>query len=273
MGHGFGLPHSSGPYGATYDSRWDVMSNVWGNCSPPDPNYGCVGVHTISYHKDRLGWIPPSRKFVPLPGSSQTITIERLGQPVSGSNYLMAQIPIGGSTTQFYTIEARRFAGYDIQIPGEAIVIHRVDTTRGDRLAQVVDTDDNGDPNDAGAMWIPGDTFVDTANRITVSVNRATTTGFEVTISFNATFRLSVSVKGKGTVTGPGINCRTNPRRDPTGCTEAYNAGAGVTLTATPDSRFRFARWQGACAGQGNPCSLTMTNNKSVTALFKRSRR
>ena len=25
-------PHSSGPYGATYDSRWDVVSDVWGNC-------------------------------------------------------------------------------------------------------------------------------------------------------------------------------------------------------------------------------------------------
>ena len=49
MGHGFGLPHSSGPYGATYDSRWDVMSDVWGNCPPvsPTPTYGCVGTHTI----------------------------------------------------------------------------------------------------------------------------------------------------------------------------------------------------------------------------------
>ena len=25
MGHGFGLPHSSGAYGATYDNAWDVM--------------------------------------------------------------------------------------------------------------------------------------------------------------------------------------------------------------------------------------------------------
>jgi M6 family metalloprotease-like protein len=177
MGHGFGLPHSSGPYGATYDSRWDVMSNIWGNCSPPHPAYGCVGVHTISYHKDMLGWIPAARKYVPAPGSTETIVLERLGQPVSGSNYLMAQIPIGSSTSEFYTVEARRFAGYDTQIPGEAIVIHRVNWQ-----AQVVDPDSNGDPNDAGAMWLPGDTFVDTANSITVEVDAATPTGFVVTI-------------------------------------------------------------------------------------------
>jgi M6 family metalloprotease-like protein len=177
MGHGFGLPHSSGPYGQTYDSRWDVMSNVWGNCSPPHPVYGCVGGHTISYHKDMLGWIPAARKYVPVSGSTKTIVLERLGQPLSGSNYLMAQIPIGSSTTEFYTIEARRFAGYDSQIPGEAIVIHRVNGQ-----AQVVDPDNNSNPNDAGAMWLPGDAFVDPANDIMVDVDAAPPTGFVVTI-------------------------------------------------------------------------------------------
>jgi hypothetical protein len=36
MGHGFGMPHSSGPYSATYDSEWDVMSGA-GLCGA-DPN-------------------------------------------------------------------------------------------------------------------------------------------------------------------------------------------------------------------------------------------
>ncbi|HEV8306243.1 MAG TPA: hypothetical protein VGW35_01140, partial [Methylomirabilota bacterium] len=81
MGHGFGLPHSSGPYSATYDSRWDVMSYAYADCSPPVPTYGCVGTHTISFHKDRLGWIPPSRKYVAIPGRTDTISLERLAQP------------------------------------------------------------------------------------------------------------------------------------------------------------------------------------------------
>ena len=183
MGHGFGLPHSSGPYSATYDSRWDVMSNIWENCSPPDPDYGCIGVHTISHHKAFLGWNPSSRQYTAMPGTSQSLILEPLSLPASGSNYQMARLPIAGSLTNFYTVEARMFIGYDEQIPGEAIVIHRVDTTRGDRVAQVVDSDNDGDPNDAGAMWLPGETFTDPANGITVSVDAATPTGFAVTIT------------------------------------------------------------------------------------------
>jgi CARDB len=183
MGHGFGLPHSSGPYDATYDSDWDTMSGG-GTCEALDVTDGCIGVHTISYHKDLLGWIPPERKYIPSSGGTETITMERLAQPAFEAGYLMAQVPIGGSTTQFYTVEARRFAGYDVSVPGEAIVIHKVDTNRV-KPAQVVDVDGNGDPNDAGAMWTPGETFSDAANGISVSVDEATLTGFQITVSYN----------------------------------------------------------------------------------------
>ena len=157
MGHALGLQHSSGPYDGTYDSRWDVMS-AGGFCRNYDPEYGCVSVHTIAYHKDFLGWIPPDRKYVAAPNSTQTIPLERLAQP-GEEGYLMAQIPIRESPTDFYTAEARLFAGYDDGIPNEAIVIHKVDTTLVDRLAQVVDVDNNGDPNDEGAMWTVGEIF------------------------------------------------------------------------------------------------------------------
>ena len=165
MGHTFGLLHSSGPYGqddplfspTTYDSKWDVMSGG-GSCRFRDPEYNCIGVHTIAYHKDFLGWIPPARKYVAPRNSTRTITLERLAQPHS-DGYLLAQILIGDSGTDFYTVETRLFAGYDDEIPDEAVVIHKVNTTRRDRLAQVVDIDNNGNPNDAGAMWTVGEAF------------------------------------------------------------------------------------------------------------------
>ena len=122
-------PASSGPYGATYDSRWDVMSDVWGNCPPYDATYGCVGTHTISYHKDLLGWIPSNRRYVAALGTSQTITLEPLDQ-LASSGYMIARIPLPGTTTRFYTVETRRLAGYDAKLPGHAVVIHLVDTTR-----------------------------------------------------------------------------------------------------------------------------------------------
>ena len=195
MGHAFGLQHSSGPYGqddppsspTTYDSDWDVMSGGEFFSYHYHPGYGgSLGVHTIAYHKDFLGWIPPDRKYVAPPNSRSTITLDRLAQPNS-EVYLMAQIPIGYST--FYTVESRLFAGYDDGIPNEAIVIHKVDTTREDRLAQVVDVDNNGNPNDEGAMWTLGEIFTDSKNGIQVSVDATYSTGFQVTINTNpATF-------------------------------------------------------------------------------------
>lgn len=262
MGHGFGLPHSSGPYSATYDSRWDVMSNAWSSCSPPHIEYGCVGVHTISYHKDILGWIDSARRYVASPGSSNTIEMERLGQP-SGAGYLMAKIPIGGSATQFYTVEARQRVGYDGTLPGNTVVIHRVDTTRWDRDAQVVDTDGNGNPNDAGAMWIPGDTFVDSLNEITVSTISATATGYFVTISNGgspgAQFVLTVTKSGNGTVTSSGIDCGGD-------CQEQLSSGTVATLATTPDTGWTFAGWSGDtdCADG----SITMTRDMTCRAVF-----
>lgn len=74
----------------------------------------------------------------------------------------MAQIPLpGGPGTQYYTVETRKFAGYDQSpqsVPLEGVLIHFVDTTLGDKRAQVVGVPCNG----AGAQWVPGELFEDT---------------------------------------------------------------------------------------------------------------
>ena len=127
--------------------------------------------------------------------SVTTIEIDRLNQPGSSTNYLMALIPIPGSS-KFYTVEARRFVGYDSKVPAEAIVIHHVDATRAND-AWVVDADGNldgacfipqddanCDPNDTGAQWTPGETYTDATNSIQIRVNAITATGFSVTIIY-----------------------------------------------------------------------------------------
>ena len=203
IGHSLGLPHSSGPYTATYDSRWDVMSNSYVFWDAAQGTY--VGQHTIAYHKDLLAWVPSTRKYVPTLGSSQLVTIERLGAPSTSAGYLMAQIPIG-STGSFYTVEARRMAAYDAYVPGDAIVLHRVDPS-GSRPARVVDPDGNGNPNDAGAMWTVGETFSDAANGVTVTVEGSTATAFQVRIAYSAVipgFAISSdSVRPAGTAGKP----------------------------------------------------------------------
>ncbi|HEX5726736.1 MAG TPA: hypothetical protein VFX98_14770 [Longimicrobiaceae bacterium] len=179
IGHSFGLPHSSGPYEKTYDSKWDVMSGGGAR----DPELGThVGNHTIAWHKDRLGWIPAARRYVAAPGNDATLLLERGAAPGSGG-YQLAVIPLSGDSV-FYTVEARRPAGYDgpPRLPGDAVVIHRVHTRRL-RPAQVVDVDGNGNPNDTGAGWTPLETFTDEEAGVSVRVLEPTASGFRVGIT------------------------------------------------------------------------------------------
>jgi M6 family metalloprotease-like protein len=179
MGHGFGLPHSTAiDWTAVYDNAWDVMSWDRYNCAAAtDPTYGCIPQHTISYHKDLLGVIPEPQKMTVATGTSATVILEDLAAPAS-TNYQMVKIPIKGSATNFYTVEARRHNGYDAKLPGEAVIIHNVDKAQG---AVLVPTTLSAD--DPGVMWTVDETFTDDTNYIQVKVNSATVTGFEVTIS------------------------------------------------------------------------------------------
>ncbi len=181
IGHSFGLPHSSGPYSQVYDSRWDVMSGG----SFPHPGEGTsIANHTIGYHKDRLGWVPEARRYVAARGRTDTITISRIASPPGDGTYQLAVLPVG-ETGVFYTVESRRAAGYDAgRLPGEAVVLHRVDGAGPGSPARVVDPDGNGDPNDAAAMWTPGETF--NAEGIGVVVLAATPAGHRVVVSFPA---------------------------------------------------------------------------------------
>lgn len=180
IGHSLGLPHSSGPYGKVYDSRWDVMSYAYIFYDAAESSH--VGQHTIAAYKDRLGWIPDAQRYVPAPGSSRTITLQRLAAPTSATDYLTARVPISTSAScpEYYSVEARASQGYDSRLPGQAVVIHRV---KCPFYAYVVDPDGNQNPNDAGAMWTPGESFVDADNEIAISVVEALGTGFRVKIT------------------------------------------------------------------------------------------
>jgi DNA-binding beta-propeller fold protein YncE len=68
---------------------------------------------------------------------------------------------------------------------------------------------------------------------------------------------------GEGTVSSEpaGIDC-------PGACKAEFDAGAEVTLTATPDPHSEFSGWSGACAGTATACTLTMSEARSVGAEF-----
>ena len=77
------------------------------------------------------------------------------------------------------------------------------------------------------------------------------------------TLNISKAGSGRGTVTGSqgSIDCGTD-------CSETFDYGTIVTLTAAPDENIPFLGWNGGgCGGTGN-CEVTMYADTVVTAIF-----
>ncbi|CAM1349109.1 InlB B-repeat-containing protein [Tenacibaculum halocynthiae] len=92
-----------------------------------------------------------------------------------------------------------------------------------------------------------------TSNPLTVVMSGDKT----VTAMFSRIMRtLTVTKAGNGTVT-------TNPN-----VTGGYVDGTNVTLTATPESGWKFDGWSGDASGTTNQITVTMNANKSITATF-----
>ncbi|MBE2270201.1 MAG: hypothetical protein IAE80_18325 [Anaerolinea sp.] len=197
MGHGFGLPHSSGPADnpptglSIYVSSWDLMSNSGGTCAMSSTTVGCLGQGVIAYYVSTNDWIAPSRIAMVNPGVDTTITIDRLQEPINDTGTLFARVPIGGSSSLFYTVEVRdSSSGYDRNIPAQAVIIHKVDLSIGDSSntgpALVVDAaDGNDNVNDAGARWLPGESYIDPIQNIRIDVLSQVGSSFSVRIRNN----------------------------------------------------------------------------------------
>jgi hypothetical protein len=87
-----------------------------------------------------------------------------------------------------------------------------------------------------------------------------------ITATFNVQrFTLAVVKAGAGggtvTSTPAGISCGTD-------CSEPYDSGTTVTLTAAPAPGSLFGGWNGCTAGSGASCTVAMSAARSVTATF-----
>lgn len=187
MGHAFGMPHSADSSGRTYYNVWDVMSDTWTNCNLlKDATYGCIGQHQIAYHKDIPGWIAAARKATIANSATGTYnyTLTRSAQPNS-TDLIMVKITLG-STSKFYTIEARKRLSYDLKVPADGVIVHKVDTSRLDDAwnARHVAGDPNN-RNDQATYLVPGETYTNSTDRVTIKVNGSTTTGYTLSVTIS----------------------------------------------------------------------------------------
>lgn len=96
------------------------------------------------------------------------------------------------------------------------------------------------------------------------SVSAAFTQSVQPNPSTTATLSIIPSGGIGGISTTPsGIAC-------PTTCSATFTTGQQVTIRATPNSGYKFVRWEGgACAGSSSlTCSTTMTSDQVIGAVF-----
>jgi len=97
-----------------------------------------------------------------------------------------------------------------------------------------------------------------------LSIKQIYKTTYTLTIA-KRTLTVTKSSAGaaNGTVTSSpsGINCGAD-------CSEVYNYGTSVTLTASNTNGAVFLNWTGACTGSGTTCTVNIDADKSVNAAF-----
>jgi subtilisin family serine protease len=84
-----------------------------------------------------------------------------------------------------------------------------------------------------------------------------------VSANFVLSNALTVTTSGNGTVTStpPGIECGKK-------CFSYFNPDTHVILTAKPFPDFAFAYWTGGCTGVSPVCSLTLSSDAALSAVF-----
>ena len=110
---------------------------------------------------------------------------------------------------------------------------------------------------DVGSTFAGWSGDCDAAGSVTMTADRACTATFTLDVH---TLTVTKAGTGTGTVTSVplGIDCGID-------CTEPYDFGTAVTLTATADVGSTFAGWSGDCDAAG---SVTMTADRACTATF-----
>jgi len=101
--------------------------------------------------------------------------------------------------------------------------------------------------------WTGDETSTDTTTTIAMDEDKEITAVFEVELE---TYELTVNTEAEGTVD-------IDPDQD------EYEEGTEVTLTAEPDEGWEFDEWTGDATGTDTTITITMDEDKEITAVFE----
>jgi len=125
----------------------------------------------------------------------------------------------------------------------------------------------------------PGSYTYDTGTQVTVTAVPNTGYGFSgwsgavtgttnpLTVTMDADKSIAANFILQYTLT---IAAGTGGTTNPAPGSYTYDTGTQVTVTAVPNTGYRFSGWSGAVTGTTNPLTVTMDADKSITASFIR---
>jgi hypothetical protein len=100
----------------------------------------------------------------------------------------------------------------------------------------------------------------------------------ELAAAVRRSLKISGGGTGNGSVTAPAVggapamNCAiSGGTYDPDDCTRSYANNTSVRLTAKAAPGSKFKEWRNACTGSNLSCTVRMSANKAVRAVFQRT--
>ena len=192
LGHTLHWPHSFIDPSNEYDNPLDVMSDRVGPyaCTTPGgASYQCSAQHTLAFNRWATGWVDEDQVVIHQ-GGSETV---QLVAPAETGTQLVA-VPATNSSQAVLTVEARPKQGFDGDLLTGGVAVHMFD-----QRASVCGLPESytGCPSlwrRQGQAWgsshsydhvlAPGESH--TVAGVTITVNAATTDGYEVTVSGSA---------------------------------------------------------------------------------------
>jgi PKD repeat protein len=220
--------------------EWDIDNTLPYEYDSPSPTqshvYGQSGIYTIKLKvTDNIGQ------------TDEALTSADISDAVPSADFIGSQTGGAAPLTVNFTNNS---TGYDQPLT----------------YAWDFDNDGTTDSSDETPTHIYNEAGTYTVKLVVTDSDASTDTLIRtdyITVTSSA-YNLDVSITGNGTVMSSpsGIDCGID-------CTEQYNEGASITLTAAPtDGGSSFTGWTGGgCSGTGN-CIIVMNGDTAVTATF-----
>ena len=185
--------------------------------------------------------------------------------PNNLQNYPVLTAPTSASSPVAGTLNSTPDSSFRIEIFGNA-ACDGSGNGEGEQFLKAVtvttDAEGNASFTEAVESGAAADKITATATRL-VAGQPTETSELSNCVVPPRTLDVDKAGTGSGTVTSDpaGINCGED-------CTQDYDDGTDVTLTATPGDNAEFTGWSGACTNATGTCTVTMDQAREVTATF-----